>query len=285
LGKARRERALTEKELAEEWQTVDGAKQGPEEKLRRAMRDAFLAQADRVEQRLAEGSFVTGGRADEVLTADAIFDLSQALAETLNVSQEALEEALRVGYETGALRVDDRAAFDPEAPWVQRALARLNDQMRRVPQNTRRVINEVITAGENDPSKSVHDIAGDITSRLRQMASGTGGPGQSGSADRSRARRIAATSTTTAFETAQDQAWSESDVVGSSWLSQRDSRVSEGHFEADGQRRQLGQPFLVRRTFEAAKEQMLHPGDPEARASNVVNCRCTRRPLFEMDAD
>ena len=265
------------------------------------MRDVFLAQADRIEERLEEGSFVAAGRdaagrsaagrtaskkrADEVLTADAIFDLSEALQETLDASQEQIEEALRVGFRTGSLRINQDQVYDADAPWTRQALRALNDQMRQVPQNTRRIINEVIASGQHDPSNSVEDIADDIPQRRRRMASGSGGPGQSGSVTRSRARRVAATSTTTAFEKAQDQAWREAGIEGASWLSQRDGRVSEGHFEADGQRRQLGQPYQVRRTFNKSKEALMHPGDPEGRASNVVECRCSRRPLLDLDTE
>ena len=250
------------------------------------MRDVFLAQADRIEERLEEGSFVAAGeRADEVLTADAVFDLGEALEETLGASSDLVREALEVGWRTGSLRINQDQVYDAESPWVRQAIRRLNDQMRNVPQNTRQIINRVIQQGQNDPSKSVDDIADDIVRRMRRMASGTGGPDQPGSVTRSRAKRIAATSTTTAFETAQDRAWREAGIEGASWLSQRDGRVSPGHFEADGQRRPLGQPYNVRRTLGRPKEEMMHPGDPEARASNVVNCRCSRRPLLDLDSE
>lgn len=232
---------------------------------------------------MEQGSFVS--RADEVLTVDAIFDLETAMGETSDATAELLEEALQTGFRTGALRIDADETYDPEQPWVQRALRTLNGQMEQVPRNTRRVIDQIITEGQGDPSKSVEDIAQDITDRMRRMASGTGGPEQSGSAVQSRARRVAATSTTTAFEAAQDRAWRSQGVEASSWLSQRDGRVSEGHFEADGQRKMLGTPFEVRRTFNKPKEELMHPGDPEGRASNVVNCRCSRRPLLDIDTE
>jgi len=123
------------------------------------------------------------------------------LQETLDASEQLLEEALRVGWRTGMLRINADQPYDAEAPWTRQALRRLNDQMRQVPQNTRRIINEVIAAGQSDPSKSVEDIADDIVQRMRRMASGSGGPEQSGSAVQSRARRVAATSRTGRGET------------------------------------------------------------------------------------
>ena len=283
FGQVRAERALSEEELEEEWEQVDGAKRSVEDRMRRSVRDTFLDQAARIEDRIQQGSFVS--RADEVLTVDAVFDLEQAIEETLEGAGDLFTEALRVGWQTGQLRINNDATFDPEQPWVQRALERLNSQMRRVPENTRAIINRIITEGQADADKSVEDIARDIRERMERMASGTGGPDQPGSVTQSRARRVAATSTTTAFETAQDRAWRSQGVEASSWLSQRDQRVSEGHFEADGQRRDLGQPFDVRRTLDRPKEELMHPGDPEGRASNIVNCRCSRRPLLDRNTE
>jgi len=277
---------LTEEELREEWEAIDGAKRGVEDRLRRAVRDTFLAQSDRIQERVENGDFTTlSDRDDEVLTVDSIFDLQEAMEETEGATRELLEEALKVGFRTGALRVNADATYDPNRPWVERAVRQLNSQMQQVPQNTRRIINQIILEGQADADKSVQDIAEDITERMERMASGTGGPSQSGSVTQSRARRVAATSTTTAFETAQDQAWRDQGVEASSWLSQRDGRVSEGHFEADGQRRDLGQPFEVRRTLDVPTEELMHPGDPDGRASNVVNCRCSRRPLLNIDTE
>jgi len=283
FGQVRAERTLSEEELQEEWEQIDGAKRSVEDRMRRAVRNTFLDQADRIEGRIQQGSFVS--RADEVLTVDAVFDLEQAIEETLGSTSDLMAEVLRIGWETGQLRINNDATYDPEQPWVQRALERLNSQMRRVPENTRAIINRTITEGQADADKSVEDIARDIRERMERMASGTGGPNQPGSVTQSRARRVAATSATTAFETAQDRAWRSQGVEASSWLSQRDQRVSEGHFEADGQRRDLGQPFDVRRTFDHPKEEMMHPGDPEGRASNVVNCRCSRRPLLDRNTE
>lgn len=257
-----------------------------EDRIRRAVRDTFLAQAERIQERVEQGDFATlTDRDDEILTVDAIFDLQEAAEETEEATAEELREALEIGYRTGRLRIELDSTFDPDQEWVRRALTRLNNQMRQVPQNTRQVINEIILEGQADASKSVEDIADDIQERMQRMASGTGGPDQSGSVTRSRARRVAATSTTTAFETAQDRAWREQDVEASSWLSQRDGRVSPGHFEADGQRRMLGTPFEVRRTLDVPKEELMFPGHPEGRASNIVNCRCSRRPLLDIDTE
>jgi Phage Mu protein F like protein len=55
------------------------------------------------------------------------------------------------------------------------------------------------------------------------------------------------------------------------WLTAGDHRVRESHRRANGQRRPLGEPFMV------GGEQMLYPGDPSfgASAEQTIMCRCS----------
>lgn len=52
------------------------------------------------------------------------------------------------------------------------------------------------------------------------------------------------------------------------WVSSRDSRVRDTHRQLDGQTVPLDAPFSVE------GEMLLHPGDPNASAALIVNCRC-----------
>lgn len=52
------------------------------------------------------------------------------------------------------------------------------------------------------------------------------------------------------------------------WIATNDGRVRDGHMHADGQKRKIGQPFLV------GGQNLRHPSDPKASASNTINCRC-----------
>jgi len=267
--------------LQAEWEAIDEEKRTVEDRIRRAVRSTFLAQRDRVQQAFEEDDFV---RAEKTLTVDAVFDLGAAIAETTEATESEVREALRVGYETGLLRINAEGSFDPDQRWVRQAVRDLNAQMRNVPRNTQQVINRIILEGQTQ-NLTPDKIGEQIVQELDEMASGTGGPSQPGSVTRSRARRVAATSTTTAFEKGQSKSFEENGVWGAMWLSQRDGRVSPGHFEADGQVRETGNSFQVRRTLDKPKEDMAHPGDPSARASNVVNCRCSRMPILnEEDA-
>lgn len=52
------------------------------------------------------------------------------------------------------------------------------------------------------------------------------------------------------------------------WAAAEDERTRKAHDDADGQRRELDEPFNV------GGEELNRPGDPNGRAANVINCRC-----------
>lgn len=53
------------------------------------------------------------------------------------------------------------------------------------------------------------------------------------------------------------------------WGSTEDARTRETHVEADGQRREMSQPFDV------GDSKLMFPGDPKGAAEEVIQCRCT----------
>ncbi len=89
----------------------------------------------------------------------------------------------------------------------------------------------------------------------------------------SRAMTIARTETHKAANVSQytraEWAANEAELdVEVEWIATNDSRVRDNHKHADGQKRDIGQPFNV------GGEMMMHPSDPKASAANVINCRC-----------
>lgn len=52
------------------------------------------------------------------------------------------------------------------------------------------------------------------------------------------------------------------------WMTVEDSRARSAHIEADGQIREMDEPFSV------WGEALMYPGDPAGSAKNVINCRC-----------
>lgn len=65
-------------------------------------------------------------------------------------------------------------------------------------------------------------------------------------------------------------------VIGKEWDSHEDERTRKHHLEANGQRVKLDDPFIV------DDDLLDYPGDnSHAKASNIIQCRCTLKPILE----
>jgi uncharacterized protein with gpF-like domain len=89
------------------------------------------------------------------------------------------------------------------------------------------------------------------------------------------ALRIARTETTTATNFATVVAAQNSDfVLEKTWISVQDNRTRRppnsiyDHLDMNGVKVGLNQPFFT------SGENIMYPGDPNAKAGNVINCRC-----------
>jgi uncharacterized protein with gpF-like domain len=87
--------------------------------------------------------------------------------------------------------------------------------------------------------------------------------------DRVRADRIARTEAHTASSAGMEYAVEETEIeVVRVWSSAEDGRTRRSHASADGQKRRMGEPFVV------GGARMKFPGDPSGPASERINCRC-----------
>lgn len=66
-------------------------------------------------------------------------------------------------------------------------------------------------------------------------------------------------------------------VIGKEWSSTKDNRTRDHHVDAEGQRVKLDEPFKV------DGDLLDYPGDNsyDAKASNVIQCRCSLLPILE----
>jgi len=74
------------------------------------------------------------------------------------------------------------------------------------------------------------------------------------------------------------------------WISTRDARTRGrrnrsrfDHYDADGQKVDYEEPFLISNLQYGTKEAVEFPGDPQASAANKINCRCTFRIRAKRD--
>jgi len=247
----------------------------------------FRAQAERARQAFDEQDWrvppsLEAARQDEPqqpdqrLQAELILPLGALIEDMREVFADHAEDIIRNGYEAALERLDANTTFNPDDPDVVATVARLNRQARGISQTTQSRINDAIRTGIAE-NESVADIQERVVAELRDMADGDRDPDSD--TEQGRARRIASTTTTTAFERGQQRAFRDTNMYGMMWLSQRDVHVRSGHLAADGQQVQLGEPFRVAPTVGRGKEELEYPGDPSGRPSNIIDCRCTALPI------
>lgn len=86
---------------------------------------------------------------------------------------------------------------------------------------------------------------------------------------RFRSRVIARTESSAAAQAANMEAANASELsMRKEWVASAGERTREAHSEANGQIRNLNEPFIV------DGEQLMQPSDPNGSPSNVINCRC-----------
>lgn len=95
-----------------------------------------------------------------------------------------------------------------------------------------------------------------------------------------RAERIARTESTSAFNLGAQRAFEAAGTPGKSWLTARDEKVRDSHYNAEqetaAQPIEVGLPFTL--SGERGVSQLMFPGDPGGPAHEVVNCRCSLVP-------
>lgn len=177
----------------------------------------------------------------------------------------------------GELIPDDAELIVHIPSWregVSEYLATVSNRCRNMPDSVfaeiRTALTEGIDAGEDAATLAV---------RVREHLD----MGLEGGRDawNTRAMRIARTETTGAYNAATvEAARIEQDATGQVmhkvWVATTDARTRDSHFAADGQRVGLDEPFSV------GGHRLRYPGDPQAPASESVNCRCT---VLELAAD
>ncbi len=83
-----------------------------------------------------------------------------------------------------------------------------------------------------------------------------------------RAKMIATTETGAAYGVARHDGLKQAGIQKKKWLTAEDDRVRAAHEDADGQVRDIDEPFDV------GGEQLQYPCDEAGSPENVINCRC-----------
>jgi SPP1 gp7 family putative phage head morphogenesis protein len=164
--------------------------------------------------------------------------------------QQVLTKCQHLGLETKAFEDLEAGVEEFLRQYTAERVVQISDVLKRL-------ITNIIHDGLENGS-SVEQVAEAIVEATR------------GTMAMARARRIARTETHMAANAGQLAAARASPLdYRKEWLATEDKRTREDHAEANGQIVDLDEPFIV------GGEEMMMPGDPNASAGQVINCRCT----------
>jgi hypothetical protein len=228
---------------------------------------------DSVYQAARDGLVKWLGRAREVVMAPwrqykaapnpvAIASTKPLWQEEVDRILPALTPAQREGWAAAHLPGD----FDPQDPFIRANLALTHNLLVRIPDEVHAMVVAAILEGAQR-AESTEQIA----NRVDDILTFTGSENWD-----NRARVIAQTETNRHFNGSMLAHGLSRQQAGDSSLMKRWDTVMDGkerlaHQLANNDVQPLNQPFIV------DGEELLFPGDPTGKASNVINCRCSLR--------
>ena len=204
-----------------------------------------------------------GHRADPAPTGGLnMFDAEAWMQVSIERARPLVKNAMRSAAQAQIAQFNLGIAFDIGQPlaasWVEDRLVfwadRVNDQTAKLLMTELREANEL--------GESVFEIS----ERVRKIETFN---------TKVRSDRIARTEMVSAQNEGHLQAYDQAEVEGKQWLTAGDERVRPDHMAADGQVRR------VREEFDVGGEKLPAPGQGGS-AGNVINCRCTTIPVFEV---
>lgn len=285
MGRRRRERIhngkahdAPERLLRAEWKAIEAEKQASEKPLRRALNSVYSAQIKIVLHRLRDRANLKrlsyARKKPEItpLVVSDLLDWAEWFDRIEDVTREPLRQIIEDGYETGQQRLAVTGPdFTSDTPFVRQVLAEILTQTKRTQSTFRELVSDTIQRGLTEG-----DDMNELVDRVRQKTQEQTGY---------RLRRTVRTAANGGFEAGQTDAYRDAGIKKMRWLSQRDARVRTpangdkwNHRKPDGQTIKVGATFTI--TGRGGRtEQLRFPSAPEGSAGNVINCRCSTRPV------
>lgn len=255
---------MTRARLAE-WQLLDGIKRDLEAPIEAECLTLFDEQRQEVLRLLDQFRSASTRERAMLFSLDRIFDFALWIAETAARLSGWFRDTIIGGYGTASAQLDDLdielADLTSSDPAVRSILDEMVANSRSITETTRDMLSNIIRQALVE-GWSVDRTSDEIQRAFEDMAP-------------HRAHTIAVTNVTAGFSAGQLVAFRRAGV-DKQWLSQRDRRARETHIAADGQRRQVDEPFQV------GLAQPQHPADPAIAGTNpeeFFGCRCAMLPV------
>lgn len=269
-----------------EWQVFDSKARGHEGEMREAVRAFFKGQKRRFEEALRkEYASIIGKDLNWVQSLlklqghakspkDAV-ELAFNIERERELMKKSSGRLIRGTYFDFAVRVArkvdpnfDFSLQDPVAlAWIEAKASKLALEanrftLERLSAQISEAVQDAVAAGFSE-SETIAQIADRIDAVYAFAVEG-------------RAERIARTEVISAANAGTQDAFERTGVERKEWLSSRDSLVRETHQKMDGQTVGVKESFLS-----PSGAALRFPGDPDAPADEIVNCRCTPIARYE----
>jgi len=147
-------------------------------------------------------------------------------------------------------------SFNLQVPGIQEKLLKsLEKSASEIIQTTRKDVYDQLLEGIQN-GEGIPDLA----NRMKTLFEET---------YKNRSETIARTETISATNYASLEAGKQVGITKKQWLCALDERTREWHAEADGQTKDIDEPFIV------MGEELMYPGDKNGSPENIINCRCS----------
>lgn len=200
-----------------------------------------------------------------------LFDTAEAERQFREAGTPVMAEAMEAAGSSALAELEMSIAFDITEPQVAAFLQRKVFRFaREVNQGTKEALRATLLEGWN-AGETIPELAERVADVFEEAKTW-------------RATRIARTEINSVANGGIYQAWVMSKLVERKrWLSTRDERTRRppdsrfNHVAAHGEEVPLQAPFV--KTGQA----LMFPGDPDGDPGNIINCRCTMRPLVKAE--
>lgn len=195
---------------------------------------------------------------------NAIWALTTLWNRLINPILRDLEKLARQGWEDAARQLGVNLPYNPNSATLQAQLEQTRNLLVRTPDEAYRMVIKALAR-----SQELGETVARQAARVREVLDVTGSenwPSRAETVAITEVNRVYAFGMLAAgFSTGNPQA------VDKVWDAKHDSATRRAHRDAHGQRRILGDPFLV------GGELLMAPLDPAGSPENVINCRCRMR--------
>lgn len=285
MGRRRRERIhngkshdTPERLLRAEWKAIEAQKQVSERPLRRNLKAVYEAQINIILHRLRKRANLKAlsyaRKKPEItpLVVSQLLDWAEWFDRVGDVTEGPLRQIIEDGYDTGQQRLAVTGPdFTSNTPFVRQVLNEILVQTKRTQNTFREMVSQTVQRGLSEG-----DDMAELVDRVAEKTQEQTGY---------RLRRTVRTAANGGFEAGQTEAYRDAGIKKMRWLSQRDARVRTpangddwNHREPDGQTVKVGESFRI--PGRGGRYEMLRfPSAPEGSAGNVINCRCSTRPV------